>query len=285
MRKQAFLIVCAVVLSASASGPTSALKCYAKMDPIRVNGQAGQVVNRSFSLTLDKDEARTQFRVYTEDWWRSEDGSRSFYDKPGTLSRSCASWVMLNPVEATVDPGGTLQVRITITIPDTVKPGGYWCALTIDEVPDPLKVIPEGVGVRCLTSISTGIFVSVGALERRARVVEVRLQPDQALVKLRNEGNCPLSTQGRFEFFRIGESQPAATAAIARGLLLPEPIDTAIFSARYPSVERLPSGRYRVRVLLDIGLDHYIGVQKEVEIRREASAADPHASAIDEPAS
>ena len=46
-------------------------------------------------------------------------------------------------------------------------------------------------------------------------------------------------------------------------------VSTAVLAARLPDAAALPSGRYLVRVVLDIGLDHYIGVQREMEIRRE----------------
>ena len=32
-------------------------------------------------------------------------------------------------------------------------------------------------------------------------------------------------------------------------------------------------GRYLVRAILDIGIDHYLGVQKEMEIGRDSAAA------------
>lgn len=246
-----------------------ALKVQARMDSIKIDARPGQVVNRGFQLTLASEEERTQFKVHVEDWWRSEDGKQSFYRKSGTLTRSCAPWVKLNPVEAAVDPGGTLDVRITVAVPEDVKPGGYWCALTVDEVPNPLKIVPQGVGVRFLASISTGIFVTVSPVKRAARIKEVQVLAGEAVLKLHNEGNCPLGVEGRFEFIRPGDTKPLAVAAFPRGTLLPEPINTALFAAPLPDATALPSGRYLVRVIFDIGLDQYLGAQKEMEILRE----------------
>src|SRR5215467_12853932 len=142
----------AIALSAMAN-QAFALKFTASMTPIRVEARGGQVINRSFRLTLDKDEKRTQFKAHVEDWWRSEDGKQSFYREPGTLPHSCGIWVKLNPREAAVPGGGTLDVRISIAVPNDVKPGGYWCALTVDETQDPLQVEPQTVGVKVLASI------------------------------------------------------------------------------------------------------------------------------------
>jgi hypothetical protein len=263
------------VLLIGSVGPAWAIGFRATMEPIKVDARPGQVVSRGFQLTLAKEEQRTQFKAHVEDWWRSEDGKQSFYRPPGTLARSCAPWVKLNPVEAAVEPGGTLDLRITVAVPADAKPGGYWCALTLDEVPDPLKVTPDEVGVRFLASISTGIFVSIGPVERIARIAEVQVLPDEATLKLRNDGNCPLSVEGRFEFIRPGETTPTVVLPFPHATLLPEPINTALFTAKLPDATKLPSGTYLVRAIFDIGLDHYLGGQKELRITRETPSSIP----------
>jgi hypothetical protein len=249
------------------SGPGLALSFHFSSGSIKIYARPGQVVNREFTLTLAKGEEPTHFKAHVEDWWRSEDGKQSFYREPATLKRSCAGWVRLNPVEAAAQPEETLKVRVSVVIPEGAGPGGYWCALTVDEVPDPTRE-PPGIGVRFLASVSVGIFVYLPPLERAARITEVQILPEEARVRLRNEGNCPLAVEGRFEFLRPGESRPVAVARLARGTLLPEPITTGLFSVKLPDAAALPSGRYLVRAILDIGLDHYLGVQKETEIER-----------------
>ena len=49
------------------------------------------------------------------------------------------------------------------------KPGGYWCVLTVDELPD-LLATTEGVGIRFMASVSIGVFVSVGEQQRAAEL-------------------------------------------------------------------------------------------------------------------
>jgi hypothetical protein len=262
-----------VWLAVGLSTVANALSFHSALDPIKIDGRPGQVVTREFHLTLTANEQRTHFKARVEDWWRSEDGSQSFYREPGapgTPTRSCARWVRLNPVESVVEPGGTLGIRVTTAIPADVKPGGYWSVLTVDEVPDPLVVV-LGIGMRCVASVSVGIFVYIQPLQRIVRITDVQILPEQANVKVQNEGNTPLGVEGRIEFVRTGENQPAATAKICRETVLPEPINTQILVTKMPEPAALPSGRYMVRVILDIGLDHYIGVQKEMDIKREAA--------------
>ncbi len=240
------------------------------LESIKVEVSPGQVVNSTTQLTLSDKEARTHFKARVEDWWKNEDGTQSFYREPGgsdAPKRSCARWVKLNPVEAAVDPGGTLQVRVTIEVPKDAKPGGYWCALTIDEVPDPLSA-PQGVGARFVASVSTGIFVYITPVKRSAKIVELKIGKNSASVKLLNDGDCPIGAEGRFEFTRPGEKIPAAVVVIPRTSILPEPVNTGIINVKLSDATTLPSGRYLVRTILDIGLDHYIGAQKEMDINR-----------------
>jgi hypothetical protein len=259
-----------ILLVASAAAVTFT----ATLEPIRIKAVAGLVASRHFRLTLPADQPRTVFRAHVEDFWRSEDGKQSFYRPPGTLSRSCGKWVTLDPVEAAVDPGRSLDIRLTVAVPADVGPGGYWCVLTVDEVPDPAAA-PTGVAIRFLASVSVAVYVTIEPAQRSARIVGVQLDGDQAVVTVENTGDTPLPVEGRVEFFLPGAEKPLTSVPIPRSGLLPEPVRRATMAVALPARDVLPSGRYRVRVLLDIGLDHLIGVQNELEVRRDPLAA-PH---------
>jgi hypothetical protein len=206
-----------------------------------------------------------------QDWWRSEDGRQSFYAPAGSISRSCGNWVSANPMEATVGGGEALQIRLTVSVPENAQPGGYWCALSVDEMPDPLAPTTEGVAVRFLASVSTGIYVFIDPVERGADVIDITVTATEATARIQNTGNTPTAVEGRFEFVRAGESSPAATVPLPRNMLLTEPVPTAALSVPLPP--NLTSGRYSVRLILDIGLDHYIGFQRTLDIVRERAAA------------
>jgi hypothetical protein len=55
---------------------------------------------------------------------------------------------------------------------------------------------------------------------------------------------------------------------IARRTALTEPVRNVILKTRVPAEDTLPAGTYLVRAILDIGLDHYIGIQRQMEIGR-----------------
>jgi hypothetical protein len=268
----------AVVLAGSVSlflagSAAFAVTFNASFSPIKIAAKPGQVLTTNYRLALDDADPRTHFKVEVQDWWRSEDGRQSFYAPAGSISRSCGHWVSANPMEATVSGGQALQIRLTVSIPQDVQPGGYWCALSVDEMPDPLAVIPEGVGVRFLASVSTGVYVYIDPVERGADVLDIEVNGTQATARIQNTGNTPTAVEGRFEFLRAGESKPAAVVPLPRNMLLTEPVRTAAFSVALPSPVDLPSGRYTVRLILDIGLDHYIGFQRALDIVRDTPTA------------
>lgn len=262
----------AAVAAAFIASPAEAVTFNASFAPIRISARPGQVLTTSYRLGLDETDPRTHFKVEVQDWWRSEDGRQSFYAPAGSISRSCGHWVSANPMEATVAGGEALQIRLTVSVPQEVQPGGYWCALSVDEMPDPLAVMPEGVGVKFLASVSTGVYVYIDPVERGADVLAIDVDGRQATARLQNTGNTPTAVEGRFEFLRPGETTPVAVIVLPRNMLLTEPVRTAAFSVSLPEPATLPSGRYVVRLILDIGLDHYIGLQRTVDLVRDTPA-------------
>lgn len=269
VRISTWITLCGLVLAAGhpAAQQKPGLSFQATLDSIKIDAQPQQVFTRQFRLTLDENARETRFRAKVEDWWRSEDGAQSFYAEAGSLRRSCARWVTLNPAEATVKPGETLVVRLTISVPVEMASAGYWCALTVDEVPDPMTAV-SGVGVQFLASVSTGIFVNVGTVQRAARILDLHVAADTAFVRLQNDGTTPVGVDGRLEFFAPGSETPAAVVSVPRGTILTEPTVHGTLKAALPAVNVLPSGRYRVRAILDYGAAHLIGAEREIDIHR-----------------
>ncbi len=161
-----------------------------------------------------------------------------------------------------------MAVKLSIHVPDDVKPGGYWAALTVDEVPDPTQPKPTQVSMIFRASLSVGIYVEVPNVTKAASIKAVQVNGTLVSVTMQNEGNTPLHVGGTFEFYKAGEETPAATVQIGGEPLLPDPINTGTFSAPLPDAQKLPSGKYKVRVIMDAGLDHLMGAEKELEVIR-----------------
>jgi len=272
-RRMSIAIALVAIVEVALPPLAAAVTIQASFAPIRITARPGDIVTTAYELKLQDGEPPAHFKAQIQDWWRSEDGQQSYYAPAGTVSRSCGRWIAANPQEAAVSGAEPLHVRLTISVPTDVKPGGYWCALTVDEVPDPLSATAEGVGVRFLASVSTGVYVNVNPIERGADILAVDIAGDRAIARILNTGNVPVTVEGRCEFRKPGVARPTAVVELSRNILLTEPIATGIYSAALPDPAELPSGRYLVRLVLDIGLDHYIAIQRELEVRREPKAA------------
>jgi hypothetical protein len=248
------------------------LNLHYSLDSIKIEARPGQYVTRTVHIGLPVNEKPAHIRAHAEDYWVSEDGRQSFYREPGGTDapkRSCATWVRVNPVEAALQPGDDLTIKISVAVPEGTAPGGYWCAFTMDEVPDPLAKQP-GTGLRFLTSFSTGVFVSVPPVERAAAITGVDVGPDEVVVRVRNDGNGPIGAQGYVDFVPVNGSGGPIRVIVPRGGVFPEPIRTRALYAPLPNAQSLPSGRYRMRVVMDVGLDHYVGVEKEMDLKRDS---------------
>ena len=256
------------VVPALARAPAYAISFHFSPATISVEAAPGQTVSRTLSLTLAKECAPTHFKARMEDWWRNEGNDRTFYAQAGTIAHSCGKWCSVNPVESAVKPDETMTVKVTVHVPGDAKPGGYWSALTIDEVPDPTEPRPTGVSMIFRASLSVAIYVEIPTATRAARISGVRIADGRASVTLVNEGNIPLRVNGTFEFRKPGEETPVITIPVGGEPILPEPINTCTFSAALPDSAKLPDGRYKVRVIVDAGLDHVLGAERELDILR-----------------
>lgn len=266
-RARTALALAASAALAAAAPPAQAIQFVSSLSSVQVRAEPGSVHFREFRLKLTEASEAALFRVKLEDWWQSADGRRSHYAAPGTLRSSCSEWVGLDPLQATVAPGGELVVDLAIRVPQRVPSGGYWCVLTVDEVPDPRKA-PPGIGAVFSASISTGIFVDVGAVRRAARIAAVDFAEGEARVRVENTGDAPVGVEGRIEFLDPAGDSVLATVELARATALTEPVRERVLSAPLPAASLLPSGRYLVRAVLDYGADHLIGAQRLVDLDR-----------------
>lgn len=261
------LAFAAIAALAAAAPPAQAIQFVSSLSSVQLRAEPGSVHFREFRLKLTDASEAALFRVKLEDWWQSADGRRSHYAPPGTLRSSCSEWVGIDPLEATVAPGGELVVHLAIHVPQRVATGGYWCVLTVDEVPDPRKA-PAGIGAVFSASISTGIFVDVGAVRRAVRIAAVEFAEGEARVRVENTGDAPVGVEGRIEFLDPDGDSVLATVELARATALTEPERERILAAPLPAVSLLPSGRYRVRAVIDYGADHLIGAQRLLDLER-----------------
>src|SRR5262249_53051144 len=147
--------------------------------------------------------------------------------------------------------------------------------LTVDQLPDPLAPSP-GVQLNVLTSISTNIFIYMDPVVRRLEITGIDISAKRAKVTVRNTGNAPIGLDGRIEVLRKDGGAPVVSAAFHRTTVLTEPTTIRSLSVNLPDLLALPAGRYLTRVVLDLGLDHDLGAQRELVIPDDLKHAAGH---------
>ncbi len=91
-------------------------------------------------LVQNMSQETQMIKVYARDYHFYADG-RKFYDEPGGLARSNASWITFLPDQTEIPPGETETIRYTVQVPnDSQLRGTYWSMLLVEPVP---KIDPE----------------------------------------------------------------------------------------------------------------------------------------------
>ncbi len=124
-----------------------------KLEIVSPGGDITEVVS---VYNLDKTH-QLRIKAYTGDWFLSRDG-KIMYEKSGKLSLSCSPWITINPAEFNVPPDGKVDVRITVSVPDTIKKG-HWGVVFFESVPIPGAWVPT---IRIAGRIGLTVYVSPG---------------------------------------------------------------------------------------------------------------------------
>nr|MQY69407.1 hypothetical protein [Bacillota bacterium] len=101
-------------------------------------------VTRNFRLTVItalSERAEMHFLVYPADFRLSKDGNIEFFE-PGSIKRSAAPWIKINPAEFTMQPNEKKDIKVELTIPQNVS-GGYYAVILVHllpEVPPEMKI-------------------------------------------------------------------------------------------------------------------------------------------------
>ena len=101
-------------------------------------------VTRDFHLTVftgHSKQPEMHFLVYPADFILNRDGKINFFE-PGSIKRSAAPWIKIDPAEFTMKPGETKDVKVKLTVPRNVS-GGYYTAILVQllpEIPPEMKI-------------------------------------------------------------------------------------------------------------------------------------------------
>jgi uncharacterized repeat protein (TIGR01451 family) len=192
-------------------------------------------------------------KVYVTDYRAIADGT-SYYDPPGTQSRSCAPWFQFSPQALAIPRGEQALVSFSISVPaDNGLYGTYWCMLMIEEAIDPAIDAKTGIKVNQNIRYGLQMAVHIGA----TGVASLKLQNPQASRKDKetvfsvdayNNGDRMLKPVPSLELFdENGKSAGKFTSTLTR--VYPG----SAYRYRFSIPADLPRKKYKAVIVLDCG--------------------------------
>ena len=184
------------------------------------------------------------------DWTITKDG-RVEYSRANTQPNSASSWMIYTPGEASVTPGTTHQIRVTVAVPANATPGDHLAALIIEQRPENLKFEQNTKQVIVRYRMASVFYIKVPGLTKKGTVENLYAEstPDGISVTptLKNDGNSmvrPLSG------IKILDAEGKLVADVPEAETLPV-LGGAELNQKLTIPKALPAGTYSVKYRVD----------------------------------
>jgi hypothetical protein len=208
-------------------------------------------------------------RALVRDYAYHADGTNDYAD-PGTLPRSNATWIHLQPDHVTIPPKETARLYYTVAVPtDGALAGTYWSLVMIEPDPDRPRVVApaDGAGIAVNTVIRYGLQIATHVGTARSPALAFAghaLERDGARVRLAidvdNGGDDLASPLVWAEVF-TPDGVSVGRFEAARARLYPG------CSARFRmDMSDLPPGTYTALAVADAGGEQVYGSQFSLEL-------------------
>jgi hypothetical protein len=228
-----------------------------------MNASQGDTLQGSFSVSNHSDENK-QFRIYQRDWIFTEEGKEQEIE-PGNYHRGCSGWIAVAPLNFTVGPNQSQEVRYTMVVPQVHEAGSYWSAIYVEPADKPRlasQVSGEGrtmslfLQIRATISIVTTIK---GQIEKKGENTSIEAAYDPLKQQLRvasvfnNNGNLLVEGKGRVEI-RDQYGEPVVTFPLQKFISLPGHKRMVLMEKE----SNLSKGEYSALVVIDFGGDYLV---------------------------
>lgn len=210
-------------------------------------------------------------RIYQRDY-RFLNTGEAFYDEPGTLERSNASWIDINPTYITIEPGQTTFVNYELRVPQNDKLSGtYWSVIMVEEVaPLNTNVIEKGVTINTLIRYAVQISATIGSTgKKELNFTNIELKKageDGAkmfVLDVENNGDCLLRPGLSVELFDEAGTSIGVFSA-------PKKTTYPGTSVRFEiDLSAVNPGTYQAMVLADCSEEDVFGINVAVEIKND----------------
>jgi len=219
------------------------------------------------------------------DWVPIGPGAQK-YLAPGTLERSVASWMSFWPPQATIEPGGQLEVQVELTAPPTAE-GSYWGMLFV-KLGGLSGAGDTGEGSRVGMEVILGvaIYAECGGGEPRGRIAGFSLTPDPVrqyrfTIEFENTGIRRLRPTGKVDILDAN-GEPVRELTFPKFVSLPGTVQKIEVPLTRPPGEalrpgdtpfegdpQLPPGTYLAIAIIDYGGEALVGAQLPFQIEEE----------------
>lgn len=198
-------------------------------------------------------------KVYQNDYWYSYSGE-SKHDPPGTMERSNAKWININPELLTLAPNEISVINFEVVVPvNEDLAGTYWSVIMVEGISEPDTTRPE-TGVKINTAIRYAVQVitnigNTGQSDLSFLGMELTKKNDASLllVAIENIGERLLKPDVKIELFDESGNSVATIIAEKRKILPGTSIkSTLIFEGVKP-------GNYTGVLVADCGEDNIFG--------------------------
>ena len=206
----------------------------------------------SVFTTISRQE-KMHFLVYPADFRLDREGEIEFFE-PGSIKRSAASWIKIEPAEFIVGPNETKDIKVTITVPRNVS-GGYYAAILVQLLPE----IPPGMKIGTVRSWRMASIVELtvsGWKKPRAdiNISDLKVEPSKEkkslvfTVSVENKGDVHTRVEGNLVITtKQGRKLAELPLKAGRGTVFPE--STRDFKAILE--KELPQGEYFATAVLN----------------------------------
>ena len=139
--------------------------------------------------------------------------------KAGTLDRSAAAWLTVNPSDPTIPSQGEVKVTLRVAVPADAKLNGTYWAL-VDFAPSKVDAAPGGLAIR--THLQMAVYINVGKVNMAAQVGSLKFDAvnHQFTYQLDNKGNALLRPKGTLTLLN-SDGQKIATLDVPDFPILP----------------------------------------------------------------
>ncbi|MCR4395119.1 MAG: hypothetical protein NUW07_00115 [Candidatus Saccharicenans sp.] len=254
----------AVIMTIIFLGSSLRAQTYFGITPIRFELKLAAAGQKTELIYVRNNSSRPiRLKVYTENWSLTEDGTRNFMGSQPT-SFSCRDWIKVNPFDFRLQPGEMKSVRFTVSVPAKTEPGGYHAGISFEQVPE----TPAGARlgqVAFVGKIVAAVYVLVGKVPVEGSLEDLVLATQGEVqlikIKLNNTGRVHFRLKGEVRIM-TAEGKKAANLEIPDEPVLPQ-------SQRWVAIqlkEKLPPGKYKAEVRLEIGREELLALEKEIII-------------------